>query len=94
MKHFLALVTLSPILLAPTVAQAADEQAPRRWVDQHTHPHGPGIYDKADRANPNGTKVYGWSSRAPGTRVYGWRGCDDYHYWNGTSCVDARDTPP
>jgi hypothetical protein len=94
MKHFLALLVLSPILLAPVAAYAADEQAPRRWLDQHKHPHGPGMYDKTDGATSSGTKVYGWSSRAPGTRVYGWRHCGDYHYWNGSTCVDARDTPP
>jgi hypothetical protein len=30
--------------------------------------------------------VYGWTYRIPD--------CGVYHYWNGDTCVDARDTPP
>lgn len=95
MKHFLALILLSPTLLAPVAAQDAEEQAPRRWLDQHQHPHGPGMYDQTDQATgtQKGARVYGWRS-PDGTAVYGWRHCGDYHYWNGSTCVDARDTPP
>jgi hypothetical protein len=53
------------------------------------------MYNKTDQATgtQKGARVYGWSSR-DGTAVYGWRSCGDFHYWNGSTCVDARDTPP
>jgi hypothetical protein len=87
MKHFPFLTLLLPIALLAGSAYAADEAAPRGWLDHHKHPHGQ-VYGErtSSAARKDGTAVYGWSSR--------YRDCGAYHYWDGESCVDARDTPP
>lgn len=50
---------------------------------------GPSVRYRARQAPPvaaEGPAVYGWSYRP--------LDCGVYHYWNGTSCVDSRVTPP
>ena len=66
---------------------AADETAPRHWVDSHSHSHLHNGYR-------HGPAVYGWSYRTHGELPASWNGCGVYHYWNGEQCVDARGVAP
>ena len=87
-KLFLALLALPLLALSGAPARAADEPAPRRWLDTKDYRPGPMVYGWRYRAGP---AVYGWRYR-PG--VYRWGSCGVYRYWDGTQCVDARHTPP
>jgi hypothetical protein len=89
-KIFLAFIAL-PLLVFSGAPAAADEQAPRRWLETHSsYRQGPAVYGWSYRAGP---AVYG-SRYRQGSAVYGWRHCGVYRYWNGDQCVDARDNPP
>ena len=75
---FLALPLL--VLGGLPAAQAQDEPPPA----SRTHPY-------AQRPAPAG---YGFRHRAPLAPPASRNGCGVFRYWDGTKCLDARDTPP
>lgn len=76
---FLALPLL--VLGGPPAAQAQEPAPPAR-----AHPY-------AARPGPAG---YGFRQRAPVAALppASRNGCGVFRYWDGTQCLDARDTPP
>jgi hypothetical protein len=91
-QHMLLMALPLLVLGGASAARAADD-APRGWVDSHTHRQLPVAYE-----HRHGPAVYGWSYRAHGYPVGPaagtWNVCGVYHYWNGEECVDARDIAP
>jgi hypothetical protein len=91
-RHMIFVAMPLFLLGGATSARADEEMAPRGWVGTRAHHVMPPAYGRR-----HGPAVYGWRYRAhdeasPATNS--WNGCGVYHYWNGESCVDARDIPP
>ena len=87
MKRILFIALVLPMTLLSQTAYAAEEEAaPRGWLNR-PNPAAQGAAPPAARRH--GAAGYGYRA---GPAMH--RNCGMYRYWDGKSCVDARDTAP